>query len=252
MVDAPAARLTGGVLPSDEIERALVGVAHPDDVDFAAAGTVANLTDAGVEVTYCLVTDGQAGGFDHGIPRDEMASIRRREQTEAAAEVGVSELRFLGRMDGTVVADLELRHDIAKVIREVRPRVVITQLPVRDLDSTYGSHPDHIATGEATMAAVYPDARNPFAFPGSDLAELEDWKVAEVWIPSGRGAERDEVVDITGQLDRKLRALMAHRSQHPDPAGTEERVRTWWQGIAAEAGLPEGSSAEGFRVVDTR
>ena len=238
------------MLQPHEIERVLAVMAHPDDVDFGAAGTVANLTDAGVEVVYCLVTDGQAGGFDHTIPRNEMARIRRREQTEAAAKVGVTDLRFLGHMDGSVVADLDLRHDISVVIRQVRPQVVITQLPMWNLDSTYGSHPDHIATGEATMAAVYPDARNPFAFPGHPIVDLDDWAVDEVWIPFG--TEGKDVVDITDQLDRKIEALMCHRSQHRDPAAMEERVRTWWQGIAAEHGLPEGSSAEAFRVVDTR
>jgi LmbE family N-acetylglucosaminyl deacetylase len=238
------------MLQPHEIERALAVMAHPDDVDFGAAGTVAGLTDAGVEVVYCLVTDGQAGGFDHTIPRNEMARIRRREQTDAAAKVGVTDLRFLGHMDGSVVADLDLRHDISVVIREVRPQVVITQLPVRNLDSTYGSHPDHIATGEATMAAVYPDARNPFAFPDRPIVDLDDWSVDEVWIPFAPDAQG--VVDITQQLDRKIQALMCHRSQHRDPSTMEERVRTWWQGIAAEHGLPEGASAEAFRVVDTR
>ena len=163
------------MLEFSEIERVLVVTAHPDDVDFGSAGTVAALTDAGVEVVYCLVTDGQAGGFDHSIPRSEMAAIRREEQTKAAAEVGVTDLRFLGFMDGTVEVTMELRHDISLVIRQVRPQVVIAQSPIRNLASTYGSHPDHTATGEATMCAVYPDARNPFAFPGTPCAELEDW-----------------------------------------------------------------------------
>lgn len=225
-------------------------MAHPDDVDFGAAGTIANLTDAGVDVVYCLVTDGQAGGFDHTIPRDEMASIRREEQTLAAACVGVTDLRFLGHMDGSVVADLELRHDISAVIRDVRPQVVITQNPLRSLESTYGSHPDHIATGEATFAAVYPDARNPFAFAGRPITAVPDWSVDEIWIAFGPDA--DGVVDITQQLDRKIEALMAHASQHRDPAAMEERVRTWWQDIAETHGLPAGSSAETFRVVNTR
>lgn len=241
------------MLDTNEIERALVVMAHPDDVDFGAAGTVANLTDAGVEVTYCLVTDGQAGGFDRSIRRTEMAMIRRAEQTEAAAEVGVTDLRFLGHMDGTVVADMGLRHDISVVIRQVRPQVVITQNPVRDLSSTYGSHPDHLATGEATMCAVYPDARNPFAFPESPCAELDDWAVSEVWIPFRNADDGSTAtVDITSNLERKIRALMCHRSQHPDPAATEQRMREWWRSLAADRGLPEGSSAESFQVVDTR
>ena len=238
------------MLAFEDIERCLVVTAHPDDVDFGAAGTVAALTDAGTVVTYCLVTDGQAGGFDHSIPRDEMASIRREEQTKAAAEVGVTDLRFLGYMDGSVEVSMELRHDISAVIRDVRPDVVITQSPIRNLASTYGSHPDHTATGEATMCAVYPDARNPFAFPGQPCAELDDWKVSEVWLTLG--PDSDSAVDITGQLDRKIRALMWHASQHPDPSGMEERVREWYQGIAEQHGLPAGRSAEAFRVLDTR
>jgi LmbE family N-acetylglucosaminyl deacetylase len=243
-------RQTEPMLQPEEIERALVVMAHPDDVDFGAAGTIAKLTDAGVEVVYCLVTDGQAGGFDHSIPRAEMATIRQREQTEAGAKVGVTDLRFLGHMDGSVVADLDLRHDISAVIRDVRPQVVITQMPMRSLESTYGSHPDHIATGEATFAAVYPDARNPFAFTDRAIVEVPDWAVSEIWIAFG--SEPNGVVDITEQLDRKIDALMCHASQHREPEVMEERVRTWWQSIATDHGLPEGSSAEAFRVVDTR
>ena len=121
------------MLSLDEIERALVITAHPDDVDFGAAGTIANLTDLGATVTYCIVTDGQAGGFDDSIPRLKMASTRREEQTEAASKVGVSDLLFLGWMDGEVESGLELRHDLSRVIRKYRPQVVLTQSP----DSTF-------------------------------------------------------------------------------------------------------------------
>jgi LmbE family N-acetylglucosaminyl deacetylase len=238
------------MLQPSEIERALVVMAHPDDVDFSAAGTVAVLTDAGIEVVYCLVTDGQAGGFDRTIPRTEMAAIRREEQTKAAAEVGVTTLHFLGHMDGSVVADMALRHDISRVIRMVRPQVVITQSPLRNLASTYGSHPDHIAAAEATMCAVYPDARNPFAFVGQPASDLDDWAVDEVWIPMGPDAA--DAIDITATVDRKMRALLCHVSQHKDPVGLEARMRAWWQSGAEANGLRAGSSCELFRVVDTR
>lgn len=250
----PGSALTVCVLAFSEIERALVVTAHPDDVDFGAAGTVAAMTDAGVEVVYCLVTDGQAGGFDRSIPRKEMATIRREEQTKAAAAVGVTDLRFLGFMDGTVQVTMELRHDISLVIRQVRPQVVIAQSPLRSLASTYGSHPDHTATGEATMCAVYPDARNPFAFPGLPCAELDDWKVDEVWVTAGAtpGGEDLAVIDITDQVDRKIAALRCHLSQHVDPGGMEERVREWFRATAVAHGLADDRSAEVFRVVDTR
>src|ERR1700737_4101415 len=96
-----------------EIERILVVTAHPDDVDFGAAGSVATWTSQGIDVSYCIVTDGEAGGSDPSVPRSEMAAIRRAEQTAAAECVGVTELTFLGHPDGRVQATIELRRDIS-------------------------------------------------------------------------------------------------------------------------------------------
>jgi LmbE family N-acetylglucosaminyl deacetylase len=238
------------MLQPSEIGRALVITAHPDDVDFGAAGSVAVLTDAGVEVTYCLVTDGDAGGFDLTIERTEMAAMRRVEQTRAAKEVGVTSLMFLGHGDGRVVADLSLRRDLSRVIRQVRPTVALIQSPERNLDRIYASHPDHLATGEASIAAVYPDARNPFAHTELFVEGLEPWAVNEVWIMGGRAPNAH--VDVTDQVDRKIRALMCHETQHEDPSGIELRVRAWMAATAAQFGLPEGRLAEAFQVVDTR
>jgi len=109
------------VLETREISRILSFTAHPDDGDFAAAGTVARWTDAGIEVVYCVVTDGDAGGFDEDFPREEMPALRRAEQVAAAKCVGVHDVRFLGYPDGRVEATLELRRDLARVIRQVRP-----------------------------------------------------------------------------------------------------------------------------------
>ena len=240
----------GSVLSHDEIERALVITAHPDDVDFGGGGTVASLTDAGVSVTYCVVTDGQAGGFDDSIPRAQMASIRRAEQTRAAAAVGVTDLEFLGLMDGSVESGLELRHALSRVIRMVRPQVVLTQSPELNLRRIYASHPDHLAVAQSAIAAVYPDARNPYAFPELLTSGYEPWSVDEVWVMGHH--QPDAHVDITNQIDRKIEALLCHASQHPDPDRMVERVRAWNAAIAADAGLPEGSFAEGFLVVDTR
>jgi len=235
------------VLQPSDIERALVVTAHPDDVDFGAAGTVAALTSQGVQVTYCLVTDGDAGGDDRTISRAEMAAMRRKEQTEAAHVVGVSNLVFLGHGDGRLQATLELRRDISRVIRQVRPRLVISQSPERNLDRIFASHPDHLAAGEAALAAVYPDSRNPFAFPELLQEGLEPWSVEEVWL-LGHHTSTD-AFDITPHVDAKIRALMCHASQLPDPIGAEERVRGWVRHTAAAFGLPEGACAEAFRVV---
>jgi LmbE family N-acetylglucosaminyl deacetylase len=238
------------VLTFPEIERALVVTAHPDDVDFGAAGTVATLTDAGVHVTYCLVTDGDAGGTDRSMSRHDMAMLRRREQTDAAAQVGVTDLVFLGHGDGRVQPTLQLRADISAVIRRVRPRVVLSQSPERNLDRIYASHPDHLAAAEATLCAVYPDARNPFAFPELFDEDLEPWAVDDVWVMSG--LDGPNPIDVTGALDRKIAALMCHVSQHTDPQRTATMVREWMLSTAKHFGLPDGAAAESFRVVDTR
>jgi LmbE family N-acetylglucosaminyl deacetylase len=237
-------------LPDADVERVLVVVAHPDDIDFGVAGSVATWTDRGIEVQYCLVTDGDAGGSDPSVSRVEMAEIRRSEQTAAAKIVGVTDLHFLGFPDGRVEADLELRHAISKVIRIVRPQRVVAMSPVRNFDRIFASHPDHLATGEATLSAVYPDSRNPFAFP--DLVDngFEPWSVDEVLLTVH--GESDRFVDITDVFERKLAALMCHESQHDDPERLEVLLREWGRAIAAEARLPEGRIAEGFRAIDTK
>jgi LmbE family N-acetylglucosaminyl deacetylase len=238
------------VLDDREVGRVLVIVAHPDDVDFGAAGTVARWTDAGIEVVYCLVTDGDAGGSDPSISRPDMAALRRYEQTEAADRVGVHDLRFLGYPDGRVEPTLELRKDLARVIRQVRPDRVLCPSPERDYVRPGISHPDHRAVGSAALDAVYPDARNPFAFPEL-LAEegLEAWIVREVWI-SGTGAPT-RYVDVTETFPRKIAALRAHESQTGGRDDLEDLLRQRLARAAARGGLPEGSLAEAFRVVDT-
>ena len=118
-----------GVLDDAEISRVLAITAHPDDVDFSAAGTVARWTEAGLEVVYCIVTDGDAGGFDEDFPREDMPALRRAEQVAAAKCAGVSDVRFLGYPDGRVEASLDLRRDLARVIRQVRPDRVLCPSP---------------------------------------------------------------------------------------------------------------------------
>ncbi|MET9796178.1 PIG-L deacetylase family protein [Nocardiopsis alba] len=233
---------------TDTPERALVVMAHPDDADFSCAGTVALWTDAGTEVVYLMVTDGEAGGDELTLDSAEIGAMRRGEQRRAAAEVGVKDVRFLGYPDGRVEATLDLRRDISRVIRQVRPQRVIIPSPERDWDSVAASHPDHMATGEAAMNAVFPDARNPHAHREL-LAEegLAPWTVSEVWVIGGPGHH----TDITEVFERKVAALAAHESQISDITELEPMLREWMGANAAGAGLPEGSLAEVFRVVNT-
>jgi LmbE family N-acetylglucosaminyl deacetylase len=236
------------VLEDSEVERVLVVTAHPDDVDFGAAGTVAIWTAAGVAVTYCVCTDGDAGGFDRAVDRSQIPAIRRREQESAAKQVGVHDVRFLGYQDGRLEVTQGLRRDISRVIRQVRPQRVLIPSPERNWLRLPASHPDHLAAGEAALAAVYPDSRNPFAHPEL-LAEegLDAWTVPEVWVMGHPQAAH--VVDITEVFDIKMSALRSHESQVGHLDGFEERMRGWWGEVAKRAGLAEGHFAEIFFVV---
>jgi LmbE family N-acetylglucosaminyl deacetylase len=234
-----------------DIDRVLVIAAHPDDIDFSSAGTIAGWTDAGVAVSYCVVTDGDAGGFDPAVPRSEIGGIRREEQRKAGAVLGVSDIEFLGYPDGRLTVTLELRRDIARSIRRVKPQRVVLPSPERDLRSMYGSHPDHTATGEAAMCAVYPDARNPWAHPELAADGFEAHAVSEVWVNSG-GDRADHYVDITDTFDRKIAALRAHESQTAHMTELEDMLGRWGGAQAKAAGFEKGRLAEGYLVLDTR
>jgi LmbE family N-acetylglucosaminyl deacetylase len=230
--------------------RILVITAHPDDVDFGAAGSVARWCSEGSDVTYCVVTDGDAGAADPATDLDELPAVRRAEQTAAAAAVGVSNLVFLGYPDGRLQPTLELRRDLARVIREVRPHRVVCQSPERMWERLRASHPDHLAAGEAALCAVYPDSRNPFAFPELAESGLEAHVVEEVWVMSSPRA--DTFVDVTATFDKKLSALRSHVSQGVDRDGRLEGfLREFLSRNASDAGWEEGRLAEAFLVLQT-
>jgi LmbE family N-acetylglucosaminyl deacetylase len=230
--------------PDSEIERALVVMAHPDDIDFGGAGTVALWTKAGIEVHYCIVTDGQAGGFEPDRDRAGIPAVRRAEQTAAAQHVGVQNLHFLGYVDGSVEPTPALVRDISQVIRTVRPQRLLTQSPERVWSRLQVSHPDHLAAAEAAVRAFYPAAGNPHAYP--DLAE-EAWDVGELWMMDH--PEINHYVDVTDTFDQKLAALLSHTSQHRDPDGLRAGITANFAAVAAEAGLPPNHYAESFTVV---
>lgn len=237
-------------LPDSEISRALCVAAHPDDLDFGASGTIASWTEAGIAVTYLLCTRGDQGGFDD-TPREEMPRIREREQRDAALALGVEDVRFIdGFRDGWLEPSHELQREIVRAIRQVRPERILTQSPERNWTRIGASHPDHLAAGEATVRAVYPAARNPFAYPDLLHEEgLEPWVVQEMWLMADPAP--DHVVDIGGTFARKVKALTAHRSQTAHLDDLESRMRAWATRSAGAFGLPEGTAAEAFRVVST-
>ncbi len=240
-------------MPGEAAERVLVIVAHPDDAEFWAGGTIGGWTDAGTEVTYCVLTDGDSGGFDPAIPRADLPQIRRAEQREAAALLGVREVRFLGLTEGGLhAANRELHEDLVRVIRRARPQRVLTWSPEWNWQRFRSCHPDHLATGAAVLAAIYPDAGNRFALPHLLRDEgLDAWTVREAWLLNSPWREINHYVDITGTFERKVTAVRAHASQVQDPASLAERLRQRIAQNTAAAGLPAGRLAEAFQVVVT-
>jgi LmbE family N-acetylglucosaminyl deacetylase len=239
-------------MPDGRVPRALLVAAHPDDIDFGAAGTVATWVDAGVEVTYLVATYGDQGGHDD-TPREDIPKIREAEQRAAAAVVGVSDVRFLqGYADGSLEVSHDLVRDIARVIRQVRPTRVVSQSPERWWARLPASHHDHLACGEATVRAVYPAARNPFAYPELLQEEgLEPWVVTELWLSAH--PTQNHWVDITDTFDRKLAALHAHQSQTAHMgAELEAMLREGFGATAREAGWGADRFAEAFHVVYLR
>jgi len=237
-------------LEDSEIERVLVVTAHPDDCDFGAAGTIALWTAKGIKVSYCICTNGDQGGEDPNVPREEMPKIRQHEQRQAGQVVGVSDITFLNYRDGWLVPTIELRKDIVRQIRISKPDRMIIQSPERNWDRLFASHPDHMAAGEAAIQAVYPDSRNPFAF--EDLLKVEGlqpWRVKEVWVMSSQNP--DHFVDISSTFDKKMQALHSHVSQTAHNENLENMVREWGEKNAAANNLPVGAVAEVFKIVNT-
>nr|NLD40231.1 PIG-L family deacetylase [Actinomycetales bacterium] len=236
--------------PGPSRSHALVVVAHPDDADFGAAGTLATWTDEGWDVTLLVVTRGDQGG----LADEDMTVVtarREAEQRAASAVVGVSDVRFLdGFRDGWLEPTFELQKEIVRVIREVQPERILTQSPERNWDRIFSSHPDHMAVGEAVVRASYPAAENPHAWPELVTEErLPAFKVPELWLMAHPSA--DHAVDITDTFERKVESLHQHVSQVGFlPEGDlAARLRAWAEDAARRAALPDGRLAEMFRRV---
>jgi LmbE family N-acetylglucosaminyl deacetylase len=233
--------------------RVLVVVAHPDDPEFGFGASVAKLADEGSEVYYCICTDGSQGGEDPSLPDEKLTATRYEEQRAAAEVLGVRDVVFLGFRDGYLVANVELRKAITREIRRFKPDLVMTHAPLRATSIPIGaSHPDHLAVGEATLAAVYPDARNPRAYSELLAQGFEPHRVKEVWLPGFDGA--DVFVDATPYMDRKIQAIMCHASQfagRPDieeDGGPGKWIRERMKQVGERAGY---EYAEGFKKLQT-
>lgn len=245
---APRASARSNSHDNQKFKRVLAVFAHPDDPEFGAGGSMAKLAADGANVTYVIVTDGSQGGEDPKQKDSELVAIRQREQRAAARVLGIKRVEFLGYKDGHLSPDLKLRRDIVRMIRKHKPELVITHIPGRVLDAPMGgSHPDHIAVGEATMAAVYPDSRNPRAFRSLLKEGFEPHVVNEVWIPYWTLG--DYFVDISKTIDLKLKALHKHQSQVAKP-GAEWDIDKWVTKRSRDIGKRAGYRyAEAFKQI---
>lgn len=221
----------------------MVVVAHPDDMEFSSAGTVAKFIREGREVVLVQCTSGDKGTARRDITSEELAALREEEEREACRRLGVQHVEFLRLGDGELMPDLNFREKIVRQIRRHRPDIVITHDPFRP----YALHPDHRAVGITTVDSVYPTARDPLYFPEHLDEGLEPHKVAELWL---FGAEYpDTYIDISDTFEAKIHALRAHVSQVGEAKDLEERIRQ----RAAEVGEPQGIAlAEAFKVIKMR
>lgn len=206
-------------------DRIMVIVAHPDDAEFMCAGSVAKWTGEGREVIYTLVTSGDKGTPDPSIAPQDLAKMREVEQGNVCDILGVSAIEFLRYEDGMVQNTLDLRRDIVRVIRRHRPSAVITQNPTIRWSGNYVTHPDHRATGDAAMDAVFPSARDVHMFPELAMNEGLNAHIVPHLYLGARDATADVYFDITDTIETKARALNAHVTQIKDPSATEGFVR---------------------------
>lgn len=227
--------MTGSI---ETLDRVMVIAAHPDDPEFGCAGAIVKWAQAGKHVTYVLLTSGDKGSHDPDLRPGRLAARREVEQRTAAAGLGVSEVLFLRHPDGILENTLSLRRELAGVIRQRRPHILLTIDPWRH----YQLHPDHRAAGQAALDALYA-AREWYIFPEQLVEEIEPWRVRQAYLFWTDAPDHWE--DISCCMEARITALLRHASQvGAEPDKLAERVRQ----RAREAGEKPGYAyAEAFK-----
>jgi LmbE family N-acetylglucosaminyl deacetylase len=217
--------------------------AHPDDAEFGMAGTVAKWARAGVDFTYCMITNGASGSQDPDMTRERLRDIRADEQRAAAEILGVRNVVLLEFEDGYLEPTIDVRRAVARQIRINRPDVIFTMDPAMRYTAEYVNHPDHIAAAEVVLRSINPDASTRQMLPELWQKErLEPHKPKALFLMAF--GEPDTVVDVSDVVDVKVKALLAHRSQIT--ADSVDFIKGWMK----EAGKKKGYAyAEGFKVL---
>jgi LmbE family N-acetylglucosaminyl deacetylase len=225
-------------------ESAMAIVAHPDDIEFSCAGTLARWGRAGARISYVLCTSGDVGIDEPGMTREQATKVREAEQKDAAKIVGANEVIFLREPDGKLQPTMELRKRLVREIRRFRPEVVVCGDPtIVWAGNDYINHPDHRAAATVALDATFPAAGQPNLFEDISDEGFKAHKPRKVYVTSWRDA--DVFVNIESTIDIKIAALRAHKSQMRD-WDPDERIREW----ASERGKgKEMAYAEGFRMV---
>jgi len=225
-------------------KRVMVIVAHPDDIEFSCAGTIARWVKQGAEVCYVLCTSGDVGIATPGMTKAEATRIRESEQTAAANVVGVKEVVYLREPDGMLEATMNLRKRLVREIRRFKPDTVLTGDPQALWSGEgYINHPDHRAAALAAVDAIFPAAGQPNLFQEFEQEGIFAHKPYKVYVFSWDQA--DVFVNITDTIDLKIEALKQHKSQMKDWDPTD-RVKEW---AAETAKGKEMDYAERFRVI---
>jgi len=225
---------------SDTLHRVMVIAAHPDDPEFGCAGTVLKWAQDGKQVTYVLLTSGDKGSHDPDLRPGRLAGQREDEQRAAARDLGVRDVIFLRYPDGLLENNLELRRQLASLLRQHRPHIVTTIDPWRH----YQLHPDHRAAGQAALDAVYA-AREWYIFPEQLVDDMEPWRVKEVYLFWTENPDYWE--DISCYIEGRISALAQHASQVGlNVERLTERVRNAAQKAGEEPGF---DYAEAFKQI---
>jgi len=221
----------------------MIVAAHPDDAEFGVGGSVARWTKEGKTVVYVVCTSGDKGTSDRNVDPERLAGIREKEQIAAANLLGVREVIFLRYADQGLEDTPEFRKQIVRQIRVYGPRVVVTSDPYR----RYIWHRDHRITGQVTLDAIFPYARDHLAYPDLLAEGLEPHKVEEVWFWASEDINHRS--DVTDTFDRKIAALRCHESQIKEFDNPE--AQEWLRQRCVE--MAEGETfelAEGFHRVE--
>lgn len=228
-------------------QKVLVVFAHPDDAEFFCGGTLAKWAANGAEITLLLATSGDKGSSDPDMTSERLAALREEEARQAAKVIGMKQVIFLRYPDGELTPSLELRRHITRHIRLLQPDTLVTNDPTAFWYGTgYINHPDHRAVADATLAAVYPTARDRLNFIEHERDEgLAPHKVKRLYIaiPS----EPTITVDITDYLDTKIRALGEHKTQVTVNDESVERMRKRY--LDSDSPENEPRYVERFRVM---